>query len=141
DVEQRAVIGIDRGVADQDVDLAKVLGRTRDQRLDFLPPRDVAGNNVGIAACSTNSGGHFLAGLSLAAGNHHLGAESGQKLRRGTADAATGAGDNSYFACEIERRGLHGPASLLVRLCPLSIMVSRLREWPILASMVMPMPP
>src|SRR5205085_7552279 len=73
-----------------------------------------AGNNVGVAACFANSPGHFLAGLSLAAGDHHLGAELCQQLRRGTADAAAGAGDNSYFACEIERGGFHGGLSLVV---------------------------
>ena len=50
DVEQRAVIGVHRRVADQDVDLAVMLRRALDQRLDFVMARDVAGDDMRIAA-------------------------------------------------------------------------------------------
>ena len=103
DVEQRAVIRVHRGVADEDVDLAVMLDRARDQRLDFLAARDVAGNDMGVAARLVDAVGDFLAGVGLAAGDHHLGAELGQQFRRRAADAAAGAGDDGDLAGEIER--------------------------------------
>ena len=115
DVEQRAVIGIDRGVADQDVDLAVMFYRARDQRLDLGFARDVAGNDMGVAAGFADAVGYGLAGVRLAAGDHHLGAELRQQFGRGTADAAARAGDDGDLAGEIERGGLHG---LLLHVIP-----------------------
>ena len=107
DVEQRAVIGVDRGVADEDVDLAVMLCGARDQRLDFLAARDVAGDDMGVAAGLLDAFGDFVTGVRLAAGDHDFGAELCQQLRRGTADAAAGAGDDGDFAGEIERGVFH----------------------------------
>jgi hypothetical protein len=107
DVEQRAVIRIDRGVADQDVDLAVMAGRTLDQRLDLLAARDVAGNDMRVAARLADALCDFLAGVGLAAGDHNLGAEFCEQLGRRTADATAGAGDDRDFAGEIERGGFH----------------------------------
>src|SRR6478752_7013520 len=62
--------GIDRRVADQDVDPAVMFGCARNQRLDFLAARDVAGDDVGVAARLADGFRDFLAGVSLAAGDH-----------------------------------------------------------------------
>src|SRR6185437_474174 len=72
DVEQRAVIGVHRGVADENVDLAVMLDRAIDERLDLVMPRDVAGNDMRIAAGLGDAVGYFLAGIGLARGNHDL---------------------------------------------------------------------
>jgi len=50
-------------------------GRARNQRLDLVAARDVAGNDMGVAAGLADALGDFLASLGLAAGDHHLGAE------------------------------------------------------------------
>src|SRR4051794_3847007 len=84
-----------------------MLYRARDQRFDFGLARDVAGDDMGVAAAFTDSIGSGLAGIRLAAGDHHLGAELRQQFRRATADAAARAGDNGDLAGEIERGGLH----------------------------------
>jgi ATP phosphoribosyltransferase regulatory subunit HisZ len=73
--EQRAVIGIHRRIAHQDVDLAVVQDRPLDQHFDFLAVRDVAGDDVSVAARFADALGDFLAGVNLAAGDHDLGAE------------------------------------------------------------------
>ena len=112
DVEQRAVIGVHRGVADEDVDLAVMLCRARDQRLDFLAARDVAGNDMGVAAGLLDAFGDLVAGVGLAAGDHDFGAEFCQQFRGGTADAAAGAGDDGDFSGEIERGVFHCCCSL-----------------------------
>src|SRR4051812_29831742 len=62
---------------------------------------------MSVAAGLADAVGGGLAGVGLAARDHHLGAEFCQKLRRRAADAAARAGDDGYSACEIERGGLH----------------------------------
>ena len=114
DVEQRAEIGVHRGVADEDVDLAVMLGRARYQRLDFVAAGDVAGNDVGVAAGFADAVGHLPARIGLAAGDHDLGAELREQFGRGTADAAARAGDDGDLAGEIERGSFHSVCSLLL---------------------------
>src|ERR1700737_1362008 len=62
---------------------------------------------MGVAALVTDTACDFLAGISLAAGNHHPGAEFCQQLGRGAANAAAGAGDDGDLAGEIERGVFH----------------------------------
>src|SRR5215468_4216357 len=91
----------------------------RDQRLHLVMPRDVAGDDMGIAAGFFDAFGHLVTGVGLAAGDHDLSAELCQELRAGTADAAAGAGDDGDGAGEIERGVFHcwlpprGPHTLL----------------------------
>jgi hypothetical protein len=63
---------------------------------------------MGVAAVLADAAGYLLAGVRLAAGDHDFGAEARHQLRRGSADAAAGAGDDGDFAGEIERGGFHG---------------------------------
>jgi hypothetical protein len=49
--------------------------RALDQNIDLVAARDVAGNDVGVAALFPYALGDFLAGIDLAARDHHLGAE------------------------------------------------------------------
>src|ERR1700686_2076423 len=62
---------------------------------------------MGVAAGLLDAGRDLLAGVRLAAGDHHFGAEFCEQLRRGAADAAAGAGDDGDLAGEIERGGFH----------------------------------
>src|SRR5208282_2138630 len=64
--------------------------------------RDVAGNDMRVAAGLDDAVRDLLAGLSLARGDHDLGAELCQQLRRSAADAAARAGDDGDLAGEIE---------------------------------------
>jgi len=102
-----SLMSVHRGVADEDVDLAVMLCRPRNQRVDFVAARDVAGNDMGVAAGLFDAFGDFMAGIRLAAGDHDLGAEFCEQFGRRTADAAAGAGDDSDLAGEIERGVFH----------------------------------
>src|SRR6476469_8661673 len=94
-----------------------------DQRLDLVVARDVAGDDMGVAAGLPDTVCNSLAGVNLATGNHYLGAELCQQFRRGTADAAAGAGDDRDFSGEIERGSLHCTLPhYFVRLWYLSVM-------------------
>src|SRR5712671_2070265 len=106
-----------RRVADQDVDLAVVFVGARDQRLDCLAARDVAGDDMGIAARLVDTVGNLLAGVGLAAGDHHPGAKPGQQFGRGTADAAARTGDDGDLAGEIERGVFHEKIPFVVPRC------------------------
>src|SRR5882762_3530915 len=75
----------------------------RDPRLDFLTARDVAGDDIGVAASLVDAVGDFLAGIRLAAGDHDFRAKLRQQFGRGTADATARAGDDGDLAGEIER--------------------------------------
>ena len=71
DLGQRAVIGIDRRVADHDVDRAEGFARLGPQLLHFLLAADVAGNGHRPAALPPDRPGHFLAGGQVAGGKPH----------------------------------------------------------------------
>ncbi len=62
---------------------------------------------MGVAAVFPDAVGDLLAGVGLAAGDHHLGAKARHQLRRGAADAAARAGDDRDLAGEIERGVFH----------------------------------
>src|SRR3954469_12346619 len=84
-----------------------MLGRTRDQRLDLLLARDIAGDDGCLAAGRLDAVGDCLAGVGLARGDNHFGAELCEQLGGGAADAAAGAGDHGDLAGEIERGVFH----------------------------------
>ena len=57
---------------------------------------------MGVAARLLDTVRDLLAGVRLAAGDHHLGAELRQQFGRGAADAAARTGDDGDLAGEIE---------------------------------------
>ena len=65
------------------------------------------GARVVISSRKADACRHLFAGIKLAAGDHHLGAELRQQFRRRAADAAARAGDDGYSAREIERGVFH----------------------------------
>eukprot|EP01035_Chromulina_nebulosa_P039004 gene39003-52692_t len=60
---------------------------------------------MGLAAVLANARGDLLAGVRLAAGDHHMGALLGKQARRGFANAARGAGGQAFVLNMIEAWG------------------------------------
>ncbi len=85
--EQWPVIRVHRRIADENIELTIVLDRAVDQRLDLVTAADIAGDDVCVTALLADAVRNVLAGVGLAAGNHHLRAHAGEKFGRRTADA------------------------------------------------------
>ena len=99
---------IERGIVDQDVDLAEALDGLRHQVLDRLFVADVeldAGHRIGAMAA-----GDFLGQLLAVGdvGDHHARAFGGERLRIMPADALGAAGDDRGFS----RKPGHASSSL-----------------------------
>ena len=104
DPVHRPVIGVGRGVADEDVDGAELFLRAREKVLQLCLFRNARrdGDGAAFAVFGIDGGGHFVAGFLLAAGNDDLCAVRGKLLGDSLADAAAGAGDDGDLSGQIE---------------------------------------
>ena len=108
-VQHVAEVGVGRSVVDQDVQLAELFFDGGDGGDDLVHVTDVAGLGRSLAARCNDGVGDCLAVFDLTAGDDHVRTLLGQQLGDGFADAAAGAGYQSYFAVEVEQLGLlHG---------------------------------
>src|SRR5262249_50678692 len=104
EIARRAEHRIDGGIADHDVDRAIDSQRLDGQPLALVLARDIARTRRRLAARIADAPRNSLAGVSLAAGDDHLGAEPRHQFGAGAADAAARAGDDGDLAAEIEWR-------------------------------------
>jgi hypothetical protein len=70
----------------------------------------MAGYRDGLKALGLEFTGYRLAGVRLAAGNHHPGATAGHFLSNGAPDALGGSGDQGYLAGHIKQWVRHESA-------------------------------
>ncbi len=99
-----AEIGVGRGVADEDVDLAEAGDGGVDEVLQAGLVGDVGGDDDGGGAAhgGVDFGGGGFAGIGLATADDHIGAVFGHAVGDRLADAARGAGDEGGLAGEVE---------------------------------------
>ncbi|MNS70132.1 hypothetical protein D3C72_1034710 [compost metagenome] len=105
DARHRPSIGVGRGVADQDVDLAEGGGRLVRQTLQVFLGGDVGGDGDGaaLAVPGVDRAGDLFARPGLARGDDDAGAVLGQTLGYGLADALGRAGDDGDLAAQIKQ--------------------------------------
>ena len=105
----RAVIGVGRGVTDENVDLAERGARLVHEMLKLILGGDVGrdGDRRACAVLLVQRFGDFLTGTGLARGNDDLCALLCHLFGDRFADAAGRAGDERDLAGEIEKTG-HG---------------------------------
>ena len=101
-VRQRTIIRIDRGIADQDVDLAPQAARLIHQMLQIFFLADVAGDGRNIQPIFLKLRRHLLAFVRLAAGDHYLGTRLRQRLRDRQSDSFGGTSDNRHLPRQIK---------------------------------------
>ena len=98
--------GIDRGIADEDVDLAEFRLCLFHEGLQLVLVVDVAGNRNGAIVASrpflVDLGRDFVAGYLLARGDDDISAVLRHALGNSLADTFGRAGDNGGLAVEIE---------------------------------------
>ena len=111
DAGHRAVIGIDRGIADEDIDFAPMPDRAGDEGVEFLTARDIAGDCDGLGTRTSDGGRHLFACARLAARDHDLGAVIRHRFRDRLADTPCRAGDHGDLAGKIEEVFVHGVGS------------------------------
>jgi len=100
----RPEIGIERRIADEDVDSAECGAALRHKVLQLLLVIDVGGDrhsHFGPARL-VDVVRHLLAGVGLAARNDDLGAVFRQTMHDGLADAFGRARDERHFSAQIE---------------------------------------
>jgi hypothetical protein len=99
---ERAVMRVDRGVADEDVDAAPCLARLGDEILQLRLVGDPRGDGDRFATLGADRRRHLLAGCGVAGRDHHPPAGFGKRLGDRAADAAARAGNNRDFAGQVE---------------------------------------
>ena len=121
DVHRGAVVGIDRGVADRDVDASPLLARLVDQGLqgfllgDARRDRDRLAGAIRARGVDLRRNG--IAGLGLAARDDDLRAVGGKLLRDRPADPPGRTGDDGDLTGQVEQVGGDGHGSISCGLC------------------------
>ena len=100
------------GVVDQHVDLAELLDRRRDHRVDVLGARDVGRNDQALAPELAHFSRGFLELLDRARRGDDVGTGPGEPHGHRTAQAAAGAGDNRELAVKFEIVGDHASSNM-----------------------------
>src|SRR5258708_2081473 len=119
---KRPEIGVDRGVADEDVDRAEGLPRLVDEPLQRRLVADMGGDANRLAARPLDAGDDFLAGLGLAPGHHDVGAAQRPLFGNGAPDPSRTTGGDPRLPGEIEN--LHA-SSHFTCLVPMNRLVAR----------------
>ena len=102
---RRPEVGIDRGIAHQDVDAAPLRLGLAHQALQIVLAPDVANAGDRRPAARRNAVDHLLTGLELAARYHDARAVFGKALGNGATNATACAGDHGHLA--VQTKELH----------------------------------
>ena len=106
-IRDMAVIGVCRGIVDQNVQPAMLLPDVLKDCFDLLRVADVAGMGSRLAPFIPDTPGHYLAALLLAAGNNDMGALLRQQSCRRLADTPAGAGHQRSFTGQVKQVSEH----------------------------------